>query len=534
MEGIKPVEGNGKVWESVDDADKQMAGEQSRQPDQERKKDHDQDRDHDVWSEMGEVSPRLEDNIAALEHFVGLNESFDVLIREMTFGGRRTGLFYLNGFAKDEVLTLILFRLSLLDDKELSVHAFTRLMRDYVPHIQVEEETGMSKIIHKVLAGASALFIDRESSAIVIDAKSFPVRTTEEPSLEKVVRGSRDGFVETLLTNISLVRRRLRDPRLKADIMTVGRRTRTDVCLVYISDIADKRLVEEIKKRIRQVDIDGIPLADKQLEELIIGKTWNPFPQVRYSERPDVIATHLLEGHLVIMVDTSPSAMILPSTFFHLIQHAEEYRQTPVMGTYVRWIRFFGIWASMFLLPLWFLFVLEPQLIPEGLEFIGPKEKANLPLLVQFLFAEIGVDLVRMAAVHTPTPLASAMGLIAALLIGEFAVKTGLFVTEVVLYMAIASIGMFATPSYELGLANRLVRLVLLFAVALFQVKGFVVATTVMILLLVLQRTFHSPYMWPFIPFEPKAMFAILVRKPIHMDKVRLSMLKPRDSTRQP
>lgn len=479
------------------------------------------------------VSSSLDANKRALEEQVGLSQSFDVLFREMTFGGKKTGLFYLNGFAKDEIITEIYKRLSYVKDDELRPDTLGNLFNKYIPYLQVEEEQQLPEVIRKVLSGASALFIENEATALVIDAKKFPTRSIEEPSLEKVVRGSRDGFVETLLTNVTLLRRRLRDPKLMCEMLQAGKRTQTDICVSYISDIVDQDMVEEVKKKIESVEIDGLALADKQLEEMIIGKTWNPYPQVRYSERPDVIAAHLLEGHVVIFVDTSPSAMILPTTFFHLVQHAEEYRQTPVMGTYLRWVRFFGIWASLFLLPLWFLFVLEPELLPEGLSFIGPKKTGNLPIFVQFLFAEIGVDLMRMAAVHTPTPLATAMGLIAAILIGDIAVQTGLFINEVILYMAVAAIGMFATPSYELGLANRLVRLLLLGAVAWLKVPGLVAGSTLLILLLVLQRACHSPYMWPFIPFNAKALLSIALRIPSSADKERPSLLKPTDASRQ-
>src|SRR5690625_3168039 len=336
-----------------------------------------------------------------------------------------------------------------------------------------------------------------------------------------------------MLINISLVRRRIRDPKLSYHIVQVGRRTKTDVCIGYIGDIADPTFVEEIKRKIKEVDVDGIPLADKQLEEILIGNTWNPYPKVRYSERPDVIANHLLEGHVVIFADTSPSAMILPTTLFHHVQHAEEYRQEPTTGTYLRWVRFFGIFASLFVLPLWFLFVIQPELIPDALDFIGPRKTSNLPILLQFVLAEVGIDLMRMAAVHTPTPLATAMGLIAAILIGEIAVETGLFVNEVILYLAIATIGMFATPSYELGMANRIVRLFLLISVGLFKIPGLVIATTAFLLILVCMRSYNSPYMWPFIPFNAKAFFTIMIRKPAGTDKYRPSLTKPVDNTRK-
>lgn len=202
------------------------------------------------------------------------------------------------------------------------------------------------------------------------------------------------------------------------------------------------------------------------------------------------------------------------------------------MGTYLRWVRFIGIFASMFLLPLWMLMVIDPGLRPPFLDFIGPHEQGKIPLIAQFLLIEFGVDLLRLAAVHTPTPLASAMGLIAAILVGDIAVKSGLFINEVVLYMAVAAIGMFATPSYELGLANRLIRLVLLAAVAIFKVQGFVVGTTLLILLLTLHRSYNSSYLWPFIPFNTKAMAGFLFRFPVLETKKRPSFNKTRDNTR--
>lgn len=480
------------------------------------------------------ISKKIAENKLALEERLGLNESFDLVFREMTFGSKQMALLYYNGFAKEEVLTLILQRLSYLEREQIVPQTLHKLFHQYIPHIQVEEVKSMSELAYLVMSGASALFVEQEDVALIIDAKQYPERGMEEPSLEKVVRGSRDGFTESLLMNVTLVRRRIRDPRLKLEPFIVGTRTKTNVCIGYIDDIADADLVESIRDKINQITIDGIPLADKQLEEALIGKGWNPYPLVRYSERPDTVSTHLLEGHIIIFVDTSPSAIILPTTFFHHVQHAEEFRQTPFIGTYLRWVRFFGIIASLFILPLWFLFTIQPDLIPDALSFIGPKEAGRMPLIVQFIIIEIGIDLLRMAAVHTPTPIATAMGLVAAVLIGEIAVQAGLFVNEVILYASVAAVGMFATPSYELGLANRIVRILLLLLVALFKIPGLVIGTTVVLLVLITQRSYNSPYMWPFIPFNAKALFAIIVRRPVQMTNVRPSITKPLDSSRQP
>lgn len=486
------------------------------------------------WQQSDNISKDLSTTKKTLEQVVGLGESFDVDFREMTLAGKKVAIFMITSFLKDEIVLEVVKRLTYLTPESVSGGALKAFIDEYIPHVQVETVDKLSACIIKALSGLSVMFIEGEDAAIVMDTRSYSARSPEEPSLERVVRGARDGFTETLLSNVSLVRRRLRDPGLMFEVTQVGRRTKTDVCLAYIDDIADKTQVDALLERIKNLDLEGIPLADKQLEEAIIQKGWNPYPLVRYSERPDVVASHLLEGRLVLFVDTSPSVMILPTTFFDLCQHAEENRQTPFMGTYLRWIRFFGILASLFLLPLWLLIVIHPEIKPPALSFIGPQAQAKIPLIAQFLIVEFGVDLMRMAAVHTPTPLASAMGLIAAILIGDIAVKTGLFVNEVVLYMAVAAIGMFATPSYELGLANRLVRLALLVAVALFGIPGFVVGTTLFIVFLTLRRSFNSSYLWPFIPFNAKAMASVLFRMPVMYAKSRPSFNKPRDNTRIP
>lgn len=486
------------------------------------------------WQGNDKVSPNLEHTKNTLTEVMGLGSSFDIVFREMSFAGRKAALLCISGFAKDTIIDEILKRLTYLTPENVSTDVLASFMTEYIPHVQVEKGELLSESINKVLSGMSVFFIEGETQVIIMDTRSYPSRNPDEPSIERVVRGSRDGFTETLLSNVALVRRRIRDPGLKYEMHQVGRRTRTDVCVAYIDDIVDKTQVKAVTDKINSVDIDGIPLADKQLEEAIVGRGWNPYPLVRYSERPDTVASHLLEGRVVIFVDTSPSVIVLPTTFFDLCQHAEENRQTPFMGTYLRWVRFIGIFASMFLLPLWMLMVIHPELLPKMLDFIGPQKTAKIPLLAQFLIVELGVDLLRMAAVHTPTPLGSAMGLIAAILVGDIAVQTGLFVNEVVLYMAIASIGMFATPSYELGLANRIVRLVLLVAVAAFQVQGFMIGTTLIVVLLTLHRSYNSSYLWPFIPFNAKAMGEIILRQPVLSSKTRPSFNKTRDNTRMP
>ena len=231
-------------------------------------------------------------------------------------------------------------------------------------------------------------------------------------------------------------------------------------------------------------------------------------------------------------MDGSPSVIITPTTFWHHLQHAEEYRNKPIVGAYLRFVRFLAVFASIFLLPLWYLFVIEPNLLPEQFSYIGPNEQGNVPLLLQFFLVEIGIDMLRMAAIHTPTSLATALGLVAALMIGQVAVEVGLFTNEVILYFSIAAIGTFATPSYELSLANRIFRILLLVATALFKVPGFVAGIFIWIIFLLSMKSFNVPYLWPFIPFNFKALSSILIRTPIPLKNRRPRPLHPRDPDR--
>lgn len=462
-----------------------------------------------------QIASQLNENIEFFNDVLGVGKNFDVVCRQVEFGGKKFALYFVDGLVKDDIMLLIFNNLARLDPGQLVLDTIDKLLHTHVGYLEVEKVAEPDKIITAVLSGSLALFIDGYQEALVVDARTYPARDPQEPDIERVVRGSRDGFTETLIFNTALTRRRLRDPSLRMEHMHIGTRSKTDVCISYLEEVADPGLVDEIRKKLKAIDIDGLPMAEKTIEELIFKKNWHPYPMVRYTERPDVAAVHLLEGHVLIFTDTSPSVMIAPTTLFHHVQHAEEYRQKPVVGAYLRWVRFFGMIASVILPPLWLLFVQNPDLLPEQFDYIGPKKTGHVPLFVQFILAELGIDLLRMAAVHTPTPLATALGLVAAILIGQIAVEAGLFANEVILYLAAAAIGTFATPSYELGLANRIVRLFLLAAVAFFKLPGLIVAVILWFLMLATTRSLNTPYLWPLIPFNGRILLDILVRSPV-------------------
>ncbi|MGI6422265.1 MAG: spore germination protein [Syntrophomonadaceae bacterium] len=464
---------------------------------------------------------------------LGEGESFDIVVREFKIAGQKSALIGIDGLIKDDVMTWIMQSLFLLKDSR-SEHIKSTL-QTAIPYIELSREDNIDELLYLVLSGSVLLVVDGLKELLVIDARTYPSRNPEEAEIERVVRGSRDGFTETIVFNTALLRRRVRDPKLRIKMMRVGRRSKSDVCLCYIKDIADPDLVATISSKIEAIEIDAVPMAEKAIEELIVpGNWWNPFPRVRYTERPDVAAAHLFEGHVLVMVDTSPSVIIAPATYFHHIQHAEEYRQNPVVGSYIRGVRFLAVMASIIITPLWMLFALSPELLPDFLEFIGPKKIGQVPVFIQFIIAELSLDLIRMAAIHTPSPLATALGVIAALLIGDIAVNIGLFAPEIILYTAVVAVGSYCTPSYEMAMANRLVRFFILLATGFFKLPGLIISSILSLLLVAFTRSFDVPYLWPLIPFNYRAFKSIIIRSPVPIQNLRPEVLHPRDRRRQP
>ncbi|ARU63364.1 spore germination protein [Tumebacillus avium] len=479
------------------------------------------------------LNTQLQQNIDILNQELGVKKSFDMICRELQYGGKKFALYFVDGFAKDDIMNRIMEHLAQLPENALNSNEIKKLLETQIGYLEVEIVEDMETVKTAVLSGPLVFLIDGEAKAISIDARTYPARGPAEPDLERVVRGSRDGFVETMIFNTALTRRRVRDPGLRMEYVQVGKRSKTDIVVSYIEDIANPDLVKLIKNKLQEITIDGLPMAEKTIEELMFGKNWNPYPMVRYTERPDVAAVHLLEGHVLIYVDTSPSVMITPTTFFHHVQHAEEFRQKPIIGVYVRWLRFIAILFSILLSPLWMGQVMNQAFMPSFFEFTIPDKELAVTLFWQLLFAEIGLGLLRMAAVHTPSPLGAALGLVAALMIGQVAIEIGFFSNEVILFTAIAAMGTFATPSYELSLANQLVRLGLLVITGIFGFFGFIAGVVLWLILLIRTKSLETPYFWPLVPFNWNALVHVLFRSPVEWNTKRPKILHPRDDTRK-
>ncbi len=479
------------------------------------------------------VKENYDDNIDYLKAELRIGKNFDIIHRKLYYGGHRMSMFLIDGFASANLLLLMMKEIEKRKPEDYKDDPINMLVKTFIPHVEVNTTTDLEEVIVQVLAGQTALVVENGQQVIMIDSREYPIRNPQEPDIERVVRGPRDGFVETIVFNLGLIRRRVRDRSLIMEYVQVGNRSKTDIALVYIDSIVDLENVRMLREQLENISIDGVSMGEKTIEEFVFGRNYNPYPLVRYTERADTSSVHLMEGHVLIVVDGSPSVMICPSTYWHHLQHAEEYRQKPLVGAFLRWARFIAVTASLFLLPLWYTYATNEQLLSERWKFIGVKDHGEIGLIWQFLIAEVGIEILRMAAIHTPNALATALGIVSAIIIGDVAVQVGIFTHEVVLYVAVAAIGTFATPSYELSLANRMFRIFFLLMVAILQVPGLVIGITLWILLLVSTKSMRIPYLYPFIPFNPRDFQIIMFRSPVPLSNFRGKMLNPQDKSKQ-
>ena len=453
--------------------------------------------------------------LAAVIDGLGGKTSFDVLVRRLQVGGRAAALVFLDGFVRPTPTVQVLRSLMGAAEDIWQEDPDRALEERLVPFFEVQWATEPGEVVREVLAGQAALVVEGVGRYLLVDLRQYPSRGVAEPNLERVTRGARDGFTETGLVNVNLIRRRLRDPHLRVESLKVGLRSGTDIFLLYVQDLAPADLVEQVRRRLKAIRADALPMGSKNLEEYLVGGRYNPLPRVRYTERPDVAASHLLEGYLIIVIDTSPAAMILPANVWQFTQHAEEYVQVPLVGTYLRWVRFVAIAMSVVLAPLWLALASHREGLPDWLAWVGPRQQSAFPLWLQMLVLHLGLDIIRMALIHTPTALATSIGLVGAVLLGQFAVEAGLFTNEALLYSALAAIGSFTTPALEFALAMRLMVYPLLILAAFGGVWGLGVGLAGIVYLMAFTRSFSLPYLWPLFPFHGAAMSRLLLRYPI-------------------
>ncbi|MDD2959179.1 MAG: spore germination protein [Lachnospiraceae bacterium] len=459
----------------------------------------------------------LEENQAGLRNQLRTDHNFDIIERQTMVADRNACLFFVDGFVKDEIMEKLMEFFYSIVPEDLPEDS-GGLFEGFIPYIEVNLMENQEEIVTGILSGMMCLMIDGYSRCFLIDCRTYPVRSVEEPEKDKVLRGSRDGFVETIIFNTALIRRRIRDPNLSIELCTAGTASKTDIVLCYMQDRADLNFLHKIQKKITTLKVDALTMNQESLAECLYpGKWWNPFPKFKYTERPDTAAACLLEGKIVLLVDNSPSAMILPAAMLDILEEADDYYFPPITGTYLRLSRFLIALFTLFLTPVWLLLMQNPDWIPAGLDFIRMEENPQVPLILQLLLLELAIDGLRLAAINTPSMLTTPLSVIAGITVGEYAVGSGWFSEETMLYMAFVAISNYTQASYELGYAFKFMRILLLILTFFGNLIGFCVGIGVIFLFLLLNRTVSGEsYLYPLLPLHIKKLGERIFRRRIH------------------
>lgn len=459
------------------------------------------------------MTASLKENMDFLNRKLDIDKNFDLVYRVIQIGGREACMYFVDGFCKDELMQKMLQRFMDIKPEELPENAH-EMSKKRVPYVEVDLQSDFSQIIYFIMSGVFALFIDGYDQCILIDSRTYPARSVSEPEKDKALRGSKDGFVETIVFNTALIRRRIRSTNLRMEMFHAGNSSQTDIVLCYMENRVDQKFLEQIRKRIQNIKVDALTMNQESLAECLYQKKWyNPFPKFKFTERPDTASAQILEGDVVILVDNSPSAMITPTSVFDVIEEADDYYFPPITGTYLRLTRFLIAILTYLLTPTFLLLTQHLEWIPAGFTFIEVKDTVNIPLIWQFLLLELAIDGLRLAAVNTPNMLSTPLSVMAALVLGEFSVNSGWFNSEVMLYMAFVAIANYTQASYELGYAIKFMRILALILTALFDIWGYIAALLVMVIALVSNKTISGKsYIYPLLPLNLKRLARRFIR----------------------
>jgi stage V sporulation protein AF len=467
------------------------------------------------------VTNNYQQNIDLIHSNLVVDKSFDIVERKFIIGGKNSVLYFLNGFIKDNIMEEILKSLFDISPETMNSYKTVNDFINYkIPHVSVKSEIDLNKIILALLSGQTIMYVDGYDSFILLDLRTYPGSDSSKPEKEKTLRGGRDGFIEKLVFNAGFIRRRIRDPRLVFEIQQIGDISKTDVCLVYIDGVADSKVHDLIVNSLSKVDIKALTLGDQSLIDVMCKKNWlNPLPKVRYTERPDIAAAHIVEGKIIVIVDNSPNIIILPTGIFDFLQDVNDYYFPLFTGNYLRLVRNFVMTATMLLTPIYLLIVNGNIPIPDYFNFLKPQDQFAIPILYQFILLEFAVDVLKLAGLNTPSPLGSAMSLIGGLILGEYTIKTGWFIPQSILYMSIVTLGDFTQPSIEMNFAIKFARMVVLVLSGFFGFWGFIGGIVFILMVMFSTKTIAGDkYFYPLIPFNWKKLKNLLFRTRISND----------------
>lgn len=457
-------------------------------------------------------------NLDMINNGFRIPESFDIIVKRLEIGKKRATFYCIDGFLKDEMLEKLMEYLTKISEDEMNeISDADSFVDKKITYIEASTAQDFEKFSVLILSGAVGLIIEGFSKAIIIDSRTYPARTVQEPESDKVLRGSHEGFVETIIFNTALIRRKIRNTNLTMKAFQIGSESKTDVVLCYLEDTVDRKQLKILTDKLNSIEVGSLSMSQESLKECLIrNQWWNPFPRVRYTERPDAASACIYDGNIIILTDGSPSAMIIPTGIFDFVQDINDYYFPPVIGSFLRLIRSAVFSLSMLLIPIWYLITEYHVHLPDFLKFMLIEEPNTVPIIAQLLIVEFVIDTLRLASLNTPSALSNSFSVVGALVLGEFAVRSGWFVSEVVLFMAFVAISNFTQPSFELGYAIKMSRTFILILSGLFKIWGFIAGVIIVFLVIATTKTVDGyTYLYPIIPFNGKALKSLIVRKQI-------------------
>lgn len=449
-----------------------------------------------------------EKNSADLESFLNKANTSDIITEKLKIGNRNAFYSFLNGYIDSKTMQKIHSFWLHLDAEEVEKNANPdSFIKNCIPFSDVKLLSAMQDAVDDILRGSVVLWIDGFDMAFALDLRSFASRGIEEPEKSRTIRGPHEAFNENLVSNLILIRRHLRTSDFHVERFTIGTKVKNDVALLSYGTKFDRAFYDKIKKKLQNTEIPALSMTQETLANLLFPQrglsVLNPFPRVRYTERPDTATATLLEGKIILLCDNTPSAMILPVTLFDFFEETDDYYFPPLTASYLRIVRTLVFFASVFLVPLWLLLAKNEATLPPGWEFILTDDSYAVPLFLQFLIIEFTLDGLKMASLNTPDTLSNSLSVVGGLLLGDFAVKSGWFVPQTILYSAITAIANFIPNNYELGYSFKFMRLTLILCVEFFGLWGFIIGSLLWLFILISTRAIAGKdYLYPFFPFS--------------------------------
>ncbi|MEW6696090.1 MAG: spore germination protein [Bacillota bacterium] len=487
------------------------------------------------------VSPYLENNKKRIEEIYGLPENKDFIIREFTIAvapPAKAFILFMEGMSdKAAINNFILQPMMLFSNFNECVDGYLldHVQKRVLIGNQVTVHDSFEQIIGGVNYGSTAVFIEGCDKALLVETKGWNTRSVDRPVNEVVVRGSQEAFGETLRTNTALIRKHLRTSKLTTELLKIGTLTHSDVAVMYIRGIANKQLVDEVKRRVQSIKVDGI-IDSGILEQYIEDSTWNVAPQVMATERPDRVAYMLLQGKVAILLDGNPYVLVVPSTMFDQLHTQEDYYLRPLYGSLLRIIRTFAFYISFLTPGLYLAIVLfHKEMIPTELllAISGAREKVPFPSFVEVIIMEISFELIREAGLRVPSPIGSTIGIVGALILGQAAVQANIVSPILVIVVAVTGLASYAIPSYSMQFSLRIMRFFYIILGTTLGFVGIVFGLFVQMTMFSALKSFGVPFLAPMSP-TTKTTGDVLLRKPVYSWEKRPDFLNSPGEDFQP